>query len=62
MPAYTVREWDKLAYGEGEGQIPARHADRLADSRRVQPLLAAAGAGCLSMAGMPCAHAAWSGF
>jgi len=30
MPAYTVREWDKLAYGEGEGQIPAHHADRLA--------------------------------
>lgn len=30
MPAYTVREWDKLAYGEGDGQIPARHADRLA--------------------------------
>jgi 5-methylcytosine-specific restriction enzyme subunit McrC len=30
MPTYTVREWDKLAYGEGEGQIPACHADRLA--------------------------------
>lgn len=30
MPAYTVLEWDKLAYGEGDGQIPARHADRLA--------------------------------
>ena len=30
MPAYTVREWDQLAYGEAEGQIPARHADRLA--------------------------------
>jgi 5-methylcytosine-specific restriction enzyme subunit McrC len=30
MPAYTVREWDKLAYGEGEGQIAAHHADRLA--------------------------------
>ncbi len=30
MPSYTVREWDKLAYGHGEGQIPPRHADRLA--------------------------------
>ncbi|WP_137157416.1 restriction endonuclease [Rhizobium sp. FKL33] len=30
MPVYTVREWDKLAYGDGDGQIPAHHADRLA--------------------------------
>lgn len=30
MPSYTVREWDKLPYGDGEGQIPHRHADRLA--------------------------------
>lgn len=30
MPAYTVREWDELGYGEGAGQIPERHADRLA--------------------------------
>lgn len=30
MPAYTVREWDKLAYGEGAGQIPDGHAERLA--------------------------------
>ena len=30
MPSYTVREWEKLPYGEGEGQIPAHHADRLA--------------------------------
>jgi 5-methylcytosine-specific restriction enzyme subunit McrC len=30
MPSYTVREWDKLAYGDGEGQIPRHHADRLA--------------------------------
>lgn len=30
MPAYTVREWDRLAYGDGEGQIPAHYADRLA--------------------------------
>ncbi|HEY8594848.1 MAG TPA: restriction endonuclease [Devosiaceae bacterium] len=30
MPAYTVREWEKLAYGEAEGQIAVHHADRLA--------------------------------
>jgi 5-methylcytosine-specific restriction enzyme subunit McrC len=30
MPAYTVREWDKLAYGEGTGQIPDGYAERLA--------------------------------
>jgi 5-methylcytosine-specific restriction enzyme subunit McrC len=30
MPAYTVREWEKLAYGEAKGQITVHHADRLA--------------------------------
>lgn len=30
MRAYTVREWDKLPYGEAKGQIPVHHADRLA--------------------------------
>lgn len=30
MPTYTVREWDKLAYGEGVGQIPDGYAERLA--------------------------------
>jgi 5-methylcytosine-specific restriction enzyme subunit McrC len=30
MPAYTVREWDKLAYGEGAGQIPDGYAGKLA--------------------------------
>jgi len=30
MPAYTVREWDKLTYGEAEGQIPSHFADKLA--------------------------------
>lgn len=29
MPTYTIREWDKVVYGEGEDQIPERHADRL---------------------------------
>ncbi|HWU63958.1 restriction endonuclease [Rhizobium daejeonense] len=30
MPAYTLREWDKLAYGEGAGQIPDGYAGKLA--------------------------------
>lgn len=30
MPAYTVREWDKLAYGTGQNEIPEHFADRLA--------------------------------
>jgi len=30
MQTYTVREWDNLTYGDGEGQIPERFADRLA--------------------------------
>src|SRR3546814_641402 len=30
MPSYTVREWDKIAHGEGEGEILLRHADKLA--------------------------------
>lgn len=30
MPAYTVREWDRLEYGIGKENIPPEHADRLA--------------------------------
>lgn len=30
MQSYTVREWDKLTYGDGDGQIPEQFADRLA--------------------------------
>jgi 5-methylcytosine-specific restriction enzyme subunit McrC len=30
MQSYTVREWDKLTYGDGDGQIPECFADRLA--------------------------------
>src|SRR3546814_12234964 len=30
MPSYSVREWDKIAHGEGEGEILLRHADKLA--------------------------------
>ena len=28
--SYTVREWEKLTYGDGEGQIPEKFADQLA--------------------------------
>lgn len=31
MYSYTVREWDKLTYGSGDGQIPEQLADRLAN-------------------------------
>lgn len=30
MPSYTLREWERLPYGDGAEQIPTRHADRLA--------------------------------
>lgn len=30
MPAYLLREWERLPYGEGEGHIPRHHADSLA--------------------------------
>jgi 5-methylcytosine-specific restriction enzyme subunit McrC len=30
MKSYTVREWEKLAYGDEDGQIPAHFADQLA--------------------------------
>ena len=29
MPSYTLREWETLPYGEGEGCIPSHHAERL---------------------------------
>ncbi|KFG91559.1 McrBC 5-methylcytosine restriction system component [Sphingobium herbicidovorans NBRC 16415] len=44
MPSYTVREWDKLTYGDGEGQIPPLHADRLA-SLAAQSAFAGRGGG-----------------
>src|SRR3546814_5751016 len=30
MPSYTVREWEKIAHGEGAGEILLRHTDKLA--------------------------------
>ena len=30
MPAYTLREWETLPHGEGDGCIPEHFAGRLA--------------------------------
>ena len=34
MPAYTVREWERLPYGPGDGEIPEGLADQLAACAR----------------------------
>jgi 5-methylcytosine-specific restriction enzyme subunit McrC len=47
MPAYTVREWDKLTYGEGAGQIPPQFADRLAATALRSPFSGRRGSGVL---------------
>jgi len=47
MESYTVREWDKLAYGTGTGQIPERFADRLAALAQRSPFAGRGGSGVL---------------
>lgn len=47
MQSYTVREWDKLAYGDDDGQIPAHFADRLAALAGRSPFAGAGGSGVL---------------
>lgn len=47
MQSYTVREWDKLAYGEGDGQIPAHFADQLAALAGRSPFAGKGGSGVL---------------
>ncbi|KAA8388651.1 restriction endonuclease [Acetobacter tropicalis] len=47
MPAYTVREWDKLAYGDGQEQIPAQYADRFAALARSSAFAGRGGSGVL---------------
>lgn len=37
MPSYTIREWDMLAYGDADGQIPAHFADKLAVLAQCSP-------------------------
>lgn len=47
MQSYTVREWDKLAYGDDNGQIPANFADQLAALAGRSPFAGAGGSGVL---------------
>lgn len=47
MQPYTVREWNKLAYGDGKGQIPEHFADRLAALAQCSPFAGRGGSGVL---------------
>lgn len=47
MPAYTIREWEKLVYGVGEGRIPDSHASRLAALAERSPFAGRGGGGVL---------------
>ncbi len=47
MGSYTVREWEKLAYGDGDGQVPEHIADRLAALARRSPFAGTEGSGVL---------------
>ena len=47
MQSYTVREWEKLAYGDDDGQIPAHFADQLAALARRSPFAGKGGSGVL---------------
>ena len=47
MQSYMVREWDKLAYGDGDEQIPEKIADRLAALALRSPFAGRGGSGVL---------------
>lgn len=47
MQAYTVREWDKLTYGDGGRQIPEKFADQLAALALRSPFAGKGGGGVL---------------
>lgn len=47
MQSFTVREWDKLPYGDGDGQIPAHVADGLAALAQASPFAGRGGSGVL---------------
>jgi 5-methylcytosine-specific restriction enzyme subunit McrC len=47
MQSYMVREWDKLAYGDGDDQIPEKFADRLAALALRSPFAGRGGSGVL---------------
>lgn len=47
MPTYTLREWETLPHGEGEGCIPKHFAERLAALASVSSLAGRGGGGVL---------------
>lgn len=47
MSLYTVREWERIGYGAGEGEIPEAHADRLAAVARSSDFAGSDGGGVL---------------
>ncbi len=47
MPTYTLREWETLAYGDGDGQVPKPCADRLAALARRSRFAGSGGSGVL---------------
>lgn len=47
MPTYTLREWETLRHGEGEGCIPEHFAERLAALASVSTLAGRGGSGVL---------------
>jgi 5-methylcytosine-specific restriction enzyme subunit McrC len=47
MPSYTVREWDTLPHGDGEGFIPAHLASRLVALAKTSSFAGRGGGGVL---------------
>lgn len=47
MPSYTVREWETLPHGDGEGSIPAHLASRLVTLAKTSPFAGRGGGGVL---------------
>jgi len=47
MSSYTVREWDTLPHGDGEGSIPAHLASRLVALTKTSPFAGRGGGGVL---------------
>ncbi len=47
MKSYTIREWERIVYGDGDGQIPEQSADRLANLARRSLFSGRGGSGVL---------------
>ena len=47
MPTFTLREWETLPHGEGDGCIPEHFAERLAALARVSTFAGRGGGGVL---------------